>query len=205
MSTIKPSNSLVTYEIKVEDTPLNESIEITKINSISSLEKANKAIIDIALDLSNPKHPLEDPMQILTTDKSIKILIGYECRNNKVFEGFITSQNIKADINGSLLTIECQSKKNEIIDQIQHNKSELSLTYGVDILSFNGKYDGNPPRLFKGEVSIQGNAETKIGNPILIEGLKSSSPVAPIFATSVSHSVQNGNWISSIQFETPKT
>lgn len=110
-SPIAENTDLLSYEVKVNGSPIDSSYEVISIEIEKGAGRISSANITLADgDPATKNFPLSDSSTFIPGN-NIDIALGYDAHNTIVFSGIIISQNIRSNSSlGTTLTIECMDK-----------------------------------------------------------------------------------------------
>lgn len=230
VSPIQNSSDIVSFTIYSEGRSIPETIEVTSIYISQKAGTADEAIISIRDGLLENLTKFLYPKTIfeITDSKTfeigsnIEIKLGYGSKNNRVFRGVVSKQNIIinndtfSQFNGSLLQVTCK-QINRDIKQIPEQKlnfskdSVLELEYSHDVIEANvyideinsgdidAEYNEDNYAPIKGHVTFQGSELAKVGDKI---DLKSFGHRFGFYGkaiiSGVNHKIKEGNWITKV-------
>lgn len=84
----------------------------------------------------------------------------------------------------------------------------LEVQWGVDLMEFQGDVGVSDPELqsdlegVRGRMKFQGSAEALVGSMIIVKGVADACS-GDLFVSGVEHTMADGNWFTSVEFEMP--
>ncbi len=125
---------IVTYTVKVAGSAIPDSTSIYSIEiyqGVNRIPSANIVILDGDASSSETQNFKASSSSTFVPGAKITIEVGYDSKNNTVFEGIITEQTLKVDpILGSSLEVVCKD-------------SSIKMTVGRKSLTFSKKKDSD--------------------------------------------------------------
>ena len=115
MSSGQSENSMVTYTIEVNGSPIPTDYDILSIDVNKPVNGISAAKISISEDGGADKEP-GDGFQVSSSStfvpgNKLSISAGYEGKNKVIFQGIITGQNLSVHPSiGAILSVECHDK-----------------------------------------------------------------------------------------------
>lgn len=119
MSPYKPSdseNKIISYDVIINGTPLSKKYQIFKISTRKKISKISRASIYIFGGDTDNNNFNESNDSIFDNGNEIEIRLGYEQKNNVVFEGLIDTHTVsmykgyQKQKSKSILVLECVDK-----------------------------------------------------------------------------------------------
>ncbi len=140
-NTTIPSGSVVTSTVKIDGKPIDDTTLVYSIEIMQSVNRISSAeIILLDGDVTKGKFD-QSSSSTFVPGKKVIIEVGYESKNEKIFEGIITKQGLKINKEGATLIVEC---KDEAVKMTVGRKSKTfkEKTDSDIISSIIGEYSG---------------------------------------------------------------
>lgn len=182
-------------------------------NSISDILEIDSIIIDLGKDfqesavitmlIRNSGARDFEAVPEFSLDRQIDIALGYHQKETKVFSGKVTENKI-VTAPGSQPRMQITCKRNQDSGAIPKSFSphtELSLTYGEDIIESELFIDNSLPKRIQGQLKFQGSAKARVGDTVVLNSFKKVFPKHKpneVVINHVLHEVQAGNWLTTI-------
>lgn len=189
--------NLVSFQISSDGKAINDTLQVVEIevhNNVSGVSQSR--IVLLASEVPDATDAPE-----FKVDRKIKIELGYDGKNEVVFNGVVTGQSLHIKSGqGAALEVVCESFEEDQVlppDDISKVKSVLTLTYGSDILSCSIHADPNVSNQIMGGLGTQGSSTVVPGSVVALEGLGDTFN-GNQYVSGVNHHVANGNWYTDV-------
>lgn len=187
------NTDLVTWQINVDDTTLQETVNVAQLHVTLHNDQESIATFVILLN-SATQESIQLPEQF-KAGASIEILLGYENNNSCIFAGELSAIELKINAHtGVAFYISGLSDK----EYEPQSSDVLSLTYGDNLYEFDGVAHLDEPisdsdYLTETELRTQGTANVLPGDKVSINGCSNWFD-GEFDVKTVGHSVADGNW-----------
>ncbi len=193
-------NQFPTFEIRVNGTPIPDTLEVASINASAT----GTALPEARLVIADPAEGgtfQPSTLTLFLPGSSVAIAAGYEGQNTPIFEGVIGQQSLRvsatthftltADVTGApVATL--------VLDTSQ--PPALTLTLGIDILEMALKIG---PSGLHGSVTACGTALPQPGKMLQLAGIGPHYD-GPALINAVRHTIADGDWLTTISVGLPE-
>jgi hypothetical protein len=196
-SPIDIKSDLVTFTVKVNGFPINETYPVRSV--YINHEKDKFSVAEIVILDGSPNEadfPISNSEDLIPGNE-IEILAGYDTETNSIFKGIISSQSINInDKIGSALIIKCKSAEPLSIGKPDYTAEPvLRVAYGESMINFEAEWETG----VKGSVTYQGNANAFPGRVIELAGVGYRFN-GKVHVSAISHNIADGNYITHTTF-----
>lgn len=177
-------------------TPVADTVQLVSATVARSVVRVGSARLEI-LDgeVSTMAFAVSDS-EAFAPGAVIRIDAGHGDDEQTIFEGTVTGQAIRivgGDEGRLVVTATDGAAPQPATGEV------LSITYGVDLMTFDAELEGGGLR---GRVGFQGSARVDLGGTIELWGVGHRFS-GPVTVTGLTHTLRDGNWLTEVEFDAP--